>query len=141
MERREEISAALEQNLLIRMAVVFGSRARGDAHENSDYDIAIDLAAQATLLDLGEVMDTITGITGKKADLVDLAGLSSRDPLLAYNIAHDGIPLVERTVGSFLAYKNDACARYFDIQDFLDTQHAFLLQRIESGSFGKARYA
>lgn len=112
MERREEISAALEQNPLIRMAVLFGSRARGDARENSDYDIAIDFA-----------------------------GLSSRDPLLAYNIAHDGIPLVERTIGSFLAFKNDACTRYFDIQDFLDTQHAFLSQRIESGSFGRARHA
>ena len=141
MERREEISDALEQNPLIRMAVLFGSRARGDARENSDYDIAIDLAEQATLLDLGEVIDTITSITGTKADLVDLAGLSSRDPLLAYNIAHDGIPLVERTVGSFLAFKNDACTRYFDIQDFLAAQHAFLSQRIESGSFGKARYA
>jgi len=123
------------------MAVLFGSRARGDAHENSDYDIAIDLAKQSTLLDLGEVMATITGITGKKADLVDLAGLSSRDPLLAYKIARDGIPLVERTRDLFLAFKNDACTRYFDIQGFLATQKALLSQRIESGTFGKARYA
>lgn len=51
---------------------LFGSYIRGDATENSDIDILIDLSedSQMTLFSLTELEQTLSSKFGKKADLV-----------------------------------------------------------------------
>ena len=144
----EEVSAlidALKSNLRsfphVRLAVAFGSRARGDAHPTSDLDIAVELTPGSSLLDIGALVDRITTLTALKVDIVELSGLPESDPLMAYNIAKDGIPLIEKTPGSFLEFRNLACIAYFDVQAFLAEQNRKLTERLQENTFGRPRYA
>jgi predicted nucleotidyltransferase len=52
----------------VRLAILFGSRARGGAHEGSDVDIAV---AAAPLDRLG-LMRELAAVTGLAVDVVDL---------------------------------------------------------------------
>ncbi|MFH2114934.1 MAG: nucleotidyltransferase domain-containing protein [Spirochaetota bacterium] len=59
----------------IRLAVLFGSHARGDAQPASDVDIGIGFDHTPDLLELGGIIDALANLTGKKVDLVELEGL------------------------------------------------------------------
>ncbi len=56
---------------------VFGSRARGDAHEDSDLDIIIDYDPKSrfSLIDLAAVARIVEEKTGLKADVMTRPGL------------------------------------------------------------------
>ena len=54
---------------------VFGSRARGDATEFSDYDFLVDLKPEATLFDLGGLSTDLEDLLHAKVDLVTVDSL------------------------------------------------------------------
>ena len=75
----------------VTRAGIFGSRARGDPHSNSDLDILVDLPEGSTLLDL----------VGLQLDLGDALGLKvdahtyrSLHPLLRDRILEEEIPIL-----------------------------------------------
>jgi len=84
----------------IEFVVLFGSRARGDALEDSDYDILIGLASEdgRRFVDrLGVFQDTETG----KCDAFayapsELAEMERDDNLLLLEALADGKPLFDR---------------------------------------------
>jgi len=145
MEEVSTLIDVLKSNLRsfphVRLAVAFGSRARGDAYPTSDLDIAVELTPGSSLIDIGALVDRITTLTALKVDIVELSGLPESDPLMAYNIAKDGIPLIEETPGSFLEFRNLACIAYFDVQAFLAEQNRKLTDRLQKNTFGRPRYA
>jgi predicted nucleotidyltransferase len=80
----------------LALLVLHGSRARGDARDDSDWDFAY-LAApgfDASLLyaDLASAL---------KTDRIDLADLATAGGLLRYRVARDGIVVSEIEPGSF----------------------------------------
>jgi len=122
-------------------AVVFGSTARGDAHAGSDIDIGIGFDHQPDLLELGGIIADLTDLTGEKIDLVELEGLPASNPLLAYKVASEGRLLAQIQPDSWLEYRNRACLQYFDMQEFLERQHAELNRRLKTGEFGRPVHA
>jgi len=75
----------------VTRAGVFGSRARGEPHVNSDLDILVDLPEGSTLLDL----------VGLQLDLGDALGLTvdahtykSLHPLLRDRILGEEVPIL-----------------------------------------------
>jgi predicted nucleotidyltransferase len=125
----------------LRLALLFGSHARGDAQAASDIDIGIDFYRPPGLLELGGIMDALGSLTGKKIDLVELDGLPVSNPLLAFNIASEAILLAEHEPEAWLAFRNRACLQYFDLEEFLDRQRLELGCRLDSGNFGRAIHA
>lgn len=121
----------------VRLALVFGSRARGDARPDSDLDVAALFDADPDLLELGGLVSELESATGLEVDLVELRNLPSREPYLAYLIAAEGVAAFERAPGAFADYKTQACIRWFDIQDFHERQMLLMRERIEAGSFGR----
>jgi predicted nucleotidyltransferase len=92
-------SSALTLDLLTRLArgvtgldllLLFGSRARGDAHAGSDWDLGY-LADER--LDAGALLAEIVETIG--SDRVDLVDLSRAGGLLRYRAARDGQVLFE----------------------------------------------
>jgi len=83
----------------VRLAVLFGSWARGDALPGSDIDVAV-LGAEASLL---EIAEALTEATGREVDVVSI-----RDPSipLAEELIRDGLPLYEREPGTFAEWRS-----------------------------------
>lgn len=93
LQRVSELArAAAEEEGALRLFVLFGSRARGDAHERSDWDFGF-LAGPT--FDVAMLQSRLIEALGTEAvDLVDLANASG---LLRFRAARDGEPLFERS--------------------------------------------
>jgi len=125
----------------LRFAVLFGSQARGDAHADSDADLGLSFSSPPPLLELGGYVSELEGATGLRVDLVELEGLPSRNPLLAYRIAAEGRLVYESSPGAFNAFRALAYSMYFDAEPFLSASRRALSERIRGGGFGRLVHA
>jgi predicted nucleotidyltransferase len=125
---RTRLAAALEPHRDVELALMFGSRARGDARPDSDVDVAV----------IGRGVDTI----GLAVDLADAVGLPvdvvdlSVDPPFALLLAvlHDGRKVYERypgAYGRFLAHSLTDLET--DLPAFRIMQRAFVQRVAERG--------
>jgi predicted nucleotidyltransferase len=87
----------------VRLAVVFGSRARGRATSASDVDVAL----RAPGVDLLALAADLSRITGHEVDVVDLEGLGV--PLLA-RIVEEGVGVHEARPGALATWRARALA-------------------------------
>jgi predicted nucleotidyltransferase len=71
-ELGEAIRTVLRRHPQIRLALVFGSRARGVAGEASDLDLAVE-APPGESVDRLALMAELTAATGLEADVVDVS--------------------------------------------------------------------
>lgn len=95
----------------LRLAVLHGSRARGDATERSDWDIGV-LADDPP--DLAALSATLTEILS--TDDVDVVDLRRASALLRYRVARDGIALLERPSGEFERFQLEAVQFWCDAE-------------------------
>jgi predicted nucleotidyltransferase len=128
---RRRLAVALAAHGELELALLFGSRARGDAGPDSDVDVAM----------IGRSIDAIglaielTEATGIQADVVDLSG----DPPLALLLAvlRDGIKIYEGRPGAygrFLAHS--LMVLETDLPAYRAMQRAFLQRVAERGLSG-----
>lgn len=100
----------------VRLLVVFGSLAAGEAHATSDIDLGVDfgedIGPQSELRFLGEVVSAVG------TDRLDLANLRHASPLLLREVALHGLPLYEAAPGVFAAFRLAALGRYMDTARF-----------------------
>lgn len=106
------VDEAALRRLGVRLAVLFGSRARGTERPESDVDVGV-------LLD-----DAVPGFMDPRRGAIaaalsgngetDLVFLDEADPLLLYEAAVEGRPIYEREVGAFEEYRIRAIKRYYD---------------------------
>lgn len=54
---------------------IFGSTARGDAHEQSDIDLLVDMEPNRSLMDMGMLRMDLQALLGRKVDVMTEAGL------------------------------------------------------------------
>jgi uncharacterized protein len=85
----------------LERVVLFGSRARGDAHPGSDYDVAVflhDMDDRDRLREMDRITDITTAIlydTGELIEALPYSAATYSDPRmpLMYAIRTEGIPL------------------------------------------------
>lgn len=109
----------------LQLLVLHGSRARGDAHEMSDWDFAYEaddafdpdrlLAARAAHLN---------------ADRIDLADLGRSGALLRYRVARDGVVVFERSAGRFERFWLEAVDTWCDLAPVLEPAYACVLDAL-----------
>lgn len=113
--------AARHDELLV--LVLFGSRARGEAHEHSDWDfgyLAGDRFRPEVLFrELNELLHT---------DRIDLVDLRRSGGLLRFRAARDGVPLFERRTGDFDRFALDAVSFWCDAAPVIDRAYRALLE-------------
>jgi len=68
--KRDEIRAAANRHKAERLWV-FGSCARKEERPDSDVDFIVDFAPHATVFDYVDIQDSLSGILGRKVDVVD----------------------------------------------------------------------
>ncbi|XHX78540.1 MAG: DUF433 domain-containing protein [Stenomitos frigidus ULC029] len=106
------IPRILEQAPYVKLLVLFGSRARGDATPNSDWDFAFlcdeDHRKQYEKggwdsYRIWGILQTTFQLLDDQIDVIDLGRCSD---LMAHDIAQDGQILYEREPGEFAAFKH-----------------------------------
>ncbi|MDJ1173361.1 type VII toxin-antitoxin system MntA family adenylyltransferase antitoxin [Roseofilum capinflatum] len=92
----------------LKMLVLFGSRARGDNQENSDWDFAVlyDEELREPILKQNawrwlEAFHILGEIFGLNDDNMDIVELNHCSRLIAHYVARDGKVIYEQTPGEF----------------------------------------
>jgi predicted nucleotidyltransferase len=129
---RESIVAALARGPRLRLAVLFGSQARGTGARGSDFDVGVipvdeSLSLHEELL----LASALSGVTGTEVDVVRLDGAA---PLLAAEVARDGVCLLEETPGAFASFRARAISEWVDFEEMIAPHRARFLHRLSGGS-------
>ena len=95
----------------LRLLVLFGSRARGDAQPASDWDFGY---IGSTAFDPDRLLAALVDALG--SDRVDLVDLTRAGAQLRFRAAGDGRPLFEIDSGVFTRFWLDAVSFWCDIQ-------------------------
>lgn len=108
MDAHAALTAALESDDRVRLAVIFGSAARGTSSSRSDLDVGV---LGLTVQELPKAAVQLARIAGREVDLVDLA---SAPPLLRMEIARDGVLLLARPAHLWADFKGQALIDWWD---------------------------
>jgi predicted nucleotidyltransferase len=108
----DEIRVVLESGPPLRLAVLFGSAARGRLRSDSDLDVAV-LPVDALLpltpeLDLQVALERATGRS------VDLVRLDQAPTMLRWDIARHGRVLLANPVGELVRFRSEAACENAD---------------------------
>jgi predicted nucleotidyltransferase len=109
----------------LRLLVLHGSRARGDARAASDWDLAYRADAS---FDPDALLATLADRL--KADRIDLVDLDRAGALLRYNVARDGVVMFEREPGAFQRFWLDAVDTWCDLAPVLQPAYDRVLESL-----------
>lgn len=79
----------------VRLAVLYGSLARGDEDAGSDVDLAVSLANDRPLATL-ELAVRLEDVIGRRVDIARVENVEATAPLLLERILEEGRPIVDR---------------------------------------------
>lgn len=117
--RQKEVALVLSRWPGVRLGLLFGSRARGDARPDSDADVAVRIRPRVGALTLGALATELGRAAGATVDLTDL-DLAS--PVLAQQIASESVLLWAATPEEEGDWRAETQIRY------LDTAHLRAIQ-------------
>jgi predicted nucleotidyltransferase len=120
---RAAVPPLVERYPALSLIVLFGSRARGDARADSDWDIAFAAAGGLDVLALRA--DLVEALGSDRVDVVDLERASA---LLRYRVARDGVPLFERPPASFERFWMQAVRFWCDVEPLVREGHEAILE-------------
>ena len=109
----------------LRLLVLYGSRARGEAHAGSDWDFAY--VSDAGFDELGLRADLSSALA---SDEVDLADLDRAGGVLRYAVARDGKALFERSEGEFERFALSAIRFWLDVEPVIRESQQAMLERL-----------
>ncbi len=118
------LADALADEPSVRLAVLFGSVARGEAGAASDLDVGVTGPNASELSSLALRLDRATGCS------VDLVSLTDAPPLLRFEIARDGHLLVEREPHLWSDFKARAMVDWWDWAPLARRFHAAAIARL-----------
>jgi predicted nucleotidyltransferase len=98
---RNVLNRVLSTRPQVRLALLFGSRARGSEHPGSDVDVAV-LAPGEDLLALGSQLSQAVGTT------VDLVSLEDPGFALLEELVRDSVPIYEAAAGNGARWRSHA---------------------------------
>ena len=120
----DTLAEALAAETDVRLAVLFGSEARGEAGVDSDLDVAVVGPDASALPSLALKLTRAIGRT------VDLVAMPTAPPLLRFQIARDGLVLVERQPSVGSVFKARAMVDWWDWAPTAQLFHAAAAARL-----------
>ncbi|WP_324670041.1 type VII toxin-antitoxin system MntA family adenylyltransferase antitoxin [Geochorda subterranea] len=118
----------------LRLVILFGSRARGEAGVTSDFDLAVSMTDPYRRA-YGELTEgeahTFQRLHSELQRMlatsrVDLVLLERAAPLVVHRVVRDGIPLFEATPGAFVRLCVRAVQMIEDARPMLQAQRRYL---------------
>jgi predicted nucleotidyltransferase len=108
VESSADLRSVLEVDPEVQLAVVFGSAARRRLTRRSDLDVGVLGVSRSRLSALAVALSRIAGRE------VDLIPLDTAPPLLRFEIARDGVLLLERTGNLWSDFRARAMVDWWD---------------------------
>jgi predicted nucleotidyltransferase len=90
-----ELRRALRTERKVRLAVIYGSVARGDEEADSDLDLAASIADDRPLSTV-ELSVRLERVTGRRVDIPRIGAIEKSAPLLLDRILEEGRVLIDR---------------------------------------------
>lgn len=100
-------------------AYLFGSEARGDAHTDSDVDVAVLFRHDPPPSLDGLGLDLAAGLEQRLGRTVDLVVLNRDSPDLVHRVLRDGNLLLETDRAARVRFEVKSRADYFDVLPYL----------------------
>jgi predicted nucleotidyltransferase len=125
--REEALADALQAWSGLRLAVLFGSAARGGAAPGSDLDVGVLFDPGQESVPALEV--ALARATGRRVDVVRL---DAAPPLLRFEIARDGRVLLERTPHSWVDFRARAMTDWWEWAPTARFLHAAAVARLRA---------
>ena len=124
----DNLTRVLKSGPPLRLAVLFGSHAKGRAHANSDVDVAILPRDPALSLKLELALSAqLSARVGREVDLVRLDRAST---LVRWEIARDGIVLVAEPKQEWVRFRASTASEHADIKDALHRSAELFRRRL-----------
>ena len=122
------IGDALSEVPQVAFALIFGSRARGTAHADSDVDVALGFAhgRRPATHELGAIVSRIEAAAGRT---VDISVLEDAPPGLAYRVFRDGVAVLVRDRSALVERKTRAILDYLDYRPIEEALSRAVLAR------------
>ena len=118
----EQLRSVLSSFPHIELALLFGSVARGQAHAQSDIDLAVAARRALTAAQKIALIEALAECTGRPIDLIDLR--TAGEPLLGQILRHG-----RRLLGSDTAYGQLISRHLFEQADFMPYRARVLAER------------
>ncbi len=112
----KEVISSFCQKHGMKLAVLFGSRAKGRTGLRSDLDMAFLLGSSRSSADKAHLVAELMGLL--HTNCLDVVILDRSDPLLAHEVAISGVSLYEVHPGAFYDFVVLALKRYYDAYKF-----------------------
>ncbi|MEO6193723.1 MAG: nucleotidyltransferase domain-containing protein [Thermoanaerobaculia bacterium] len=123
LDRLRQHASALPE---VKLAVLFGSTARGEARKGSDVDLGVLLDPDTREV-RSKVLVQLDRAAGREVDLVFL---DEALPLLRFEISRDGVLLFERQEGLWTGFKVKAMVDWWDWAPTIRRIHKTMIQRL-----------
>jgi predicted nucleotidyltransferase len=107
LDRLRERAASLPE---VRLAVLFGSMARGQGRKDSDVDLGL-LLKPVSRRERLHVEAELARAAGREVDFINL---DEAPPLLRFEITRDGVVILEREEGLWTRFKVKAMVDWWD---------------------------
>jgi predicted nucleotidyltransferase len=126
MQLKERLVELLSTSAEVELAVLFGSSARSERNGGSDVDVGVRLR-KGSKHELSRVQLKLARGIGREVDLVPLDDSPS---LLRFEIARDGVVLVERRPYAWADFRARAMIDWWDWAPTARGIHRALLARL-----------
>jgi len=122
----DRIKRVLDATPAVRLAVVFGSAARQADRRHSDIDVGVSWrdGAEPAGLALAVALERAAG------RWVDVVSLDEAPPLLRFEIARDGVVLVERVPRAWVDFRTRAMIDWWDWAPTARMMHRVMAERV-----------
>lgn len=132
---RDALARGLRAEPAVRLAWLFGSRARGTARPDSDVDVAV-LVDDAGAAGPDAVKDTLFRVLGAlcrvvRGDLVDLVILNHAPPLLRHRVIRDGVLLHACSDTERARFVRRTLREHLDMEPWLREQTRLRIRRMK----------
>jgi uncharacterized protein len=134
-ELAERLRVVLEEGPALRLALLFGSGARGTLRRDSDVDVAILVREPAMTLGEGLALQAcLSRAVGREVDLVRL---DRANPLLRWRIAREGVALLANPPFELPRFRAQAAIEHADMLPQLRHAQEIVRRRLAEGAKAK----
>jgi predicted nucleotidyltransferase len=119
----KQLIGILNKRSDVAFAYLFGSRANGYTHKNSDWDVAVFFSEPLKKLSLWPAFELEAELSRGVGETVQVIVLNNElSPVFGFEILKHGILLIDRDENLRIDFENRILRQYYDWQYFLKRQ-------------------